>query len=224
VSLCLTILMLVLVWHAPAAAQRARPGTTRRSALPFSRKGAEIYVEIPRFSAPLGDAYENGAAIGGDHEADIAISNGLGFGFGISFGFTDNIALEGRIVQTNHEVAATEEDWDLDVAVVGARYTFFNDGRLQPFVGVGLVRHALEWDPGESGAGEFVRLTGIGWGASAGADYFVSSRFILSARVEHAWVGYNLSQVGIDETSLEDPLNGNCVSVSLALGYRVPTW
>jgi outer membrane protein W len=172
----------------------------------------------------MGDAYENDLAIGGGHEADVAISDGFGFGFGITFGFTDNIALEGWVLQTNHEVSATGEDWDLDVAVVGARYTFFSENRLQPFVGAGLVRHALERDPGESGVGEFVRLTGIGWGVSAGVDYFLSARFIVSARLEHAWVDYDLSLVGIDETSLDDPLDGDCLSVSLALGYRIPMW
>jgi len=193
-----------------AAARRPRP------AAPSSRKGGEVWVEAPRYALPAGDAFV------GEYALEYQPPEGLGFGFGIMFGIADKIGLEGRLVQSNHTVLTTDDSWDLDQAFIFIRYMFIGEGRAQPFVGAGYVHHSMEWDPGEDEVGDFTRLTGHGWGVSAGVDYFLSHRFTLTLRADYAHGGFTRRFSGTDEDVFDEPLDAATFGASLSIGYRVP--
>ena len=178
------------------------------------RKGAELWVEAPRYTVPIGEAYEG----------EYWIENGWGFGFGLMFGLTDVIALEGRVVQSDHEVLSTEEQFDLDHAFVGVRYTFRPEEEWEPFVSVGAVRLALEKETELETSSNYRRMTGYGAYVGAGLDYILTPRFVLSVRGEYYVVWYTREYVGTDEFDLDDSPRGDATGITLCLGYRVPTW
>jgi opacity protein-like surface antigen len=214
-------------WIAPAAVvvgavllalvpQHAEASRASRAGVPTSRKGAEIWVEAPRYALPAGDGYV------GEYALEYEPPEGLGFGFGIMFGIADKVGIVGRLVQSNHKVLSTGDHWDLDQAFVFLKYAFIGDGRAQPFVGAGYVHYSLEWDPGEDETGDFTRLTGHGFGVSAGVDYFYSPRIIVSLRADYSIGGYSRRFIGTDEETLDEPLDGSTFGASITIGYRVP--
>lgn len=180
----------------------------------YGRKGAELWVEAPRYTLPFGDAYVN----------DLRIENGWGFGFGVMFGLTDVLALEGRVVQSKHKVLATDEQWDLDHAFVGVRYTFSPESDVQPFVSAGGVRLALELDTDLESSSDFRRATGYGGYVSAGFDRIISPRFVLTVRGDYYVMAYSKEYVGVEEGDFEGPSRGDGAGASVCLAYRVPTW
>ena len=102
VVLALTLILLATV-----------PGTVHarlRGFVPSSRRGAaEVWVDVPRFAMPFGD----------DYVGDYAITDGWGFGLGVSFGLADNLMIEGvvrrfpegRLVRAKN----TDTDWATDL-------------------------------------------------------------------------------------------------------------
>jgi hypothetical protein len=171
-------------------------------------------VEAPRYTLPVGEAYVN----------EYRLENGWGFGFGLMFGFTDVLAVEGRAVQSNHEVASTGDKWDLDQVFIGVRYTFSPEEDLQPFVAVGGVRLALEQDIDLESSSDFRRATGYGAFASVGFDRILSPRFVLSIRGDYYVMSYSREFIGTDEHDFQGASRGDGAGVSVCLGYRVPTW
>jgi hypothetical protein len=195
----------------PAACGAAGPSS------PFSgygRRGAEVWVEVPRYTVPIGEAYVN----------EYRIENGWGFGFGLMFGFTDVLALEVRVVQSNHEVIATGETWDLDHAFVGARYTFSPEEDLQPFVSVGGLRLALEQDVDLESSSDFRRATGYGGFVSVGFDRIITPRLVLTIRGDYYVMSFSREFVGTYENDFAGESRGDGTGISFSLGYRVPTW
>jgi len=180
----------------------------------YGRRGAEIWVEVPRYTVPVGEAYIN----------EYRIENGWGFGFGLMLGFTDVLAVEGRVVQSSHDVASTDATWDLDHAFVGVRYTFSPEEDLQPFVAVGGVRLALEQDVELQSSTDFRRITGYGAFVSVGVDRILTPRLVLSIRGDYYVMAYSREFVGTDEHDFEGDSRGDGTGVSVCLGYRVPTW
>ncbi len=194
-------------------ASAARPGSGWKSTR-YGREGAEISVEFPRVLY----------ATGGGYSGDYDVTEGLGFGFGLMWGISDRIAFEGRMLQSNHTVGAEEKEWDIDVFQLGGRYTFFEEYRLQPFVGTGWARMTLEHDVGFSSGDEFERLTGYGAYVTIGIDYIRSGAWSGFFRADYVHGGYGRRIVGLEEDSPDKPLSGNCVSMTLGITYRVPTW
>lgn len=192
----------------------AVPAPAFARSLPSTRKGVDLWFEVPRVGVGLGDGYAG----------DYKIDTGWGFGFGGIFGLTDNIAIVGRVGQTNHTVDETDRMWDLDQRMVGLRYTMFADGRWQPFVSLGYVHQNLEFDQGDDVAGDFQRLTGDGFYGSLGVDYFWSARLFFNVHVDYTLVGYDEGLDGIDPVNFDDPIDGDSVTASLGIGYRIPTW
>jgi len=207
------IVGVVLLAMSPQAAEAARGS---RGGAPSSRKGGEIWIEVPRYALPAGDAYV------GQYALEYQPPEGLGFGFGIMFGIADKVGVEGRLVQSNHSVLTTGDHWDLDQAFIFLRYMFIGEGRAQPFVGAGYVHHSMEWDPGDDEFGDFTRLAGHGWGVSAGVDYFYSSRITVTLRADYAHAGYSRRFVGVAEETFPEPIDGSTFGASIAIGYRVP--
>jgi outer membrane protein W len=183
-----------------------------RGFIPRSRHGAEVSVEIPRYILPLGDGFVG----------DFAIDEGWGFGFGLMLGFADKLGLEARTVQSNHRVAAGE--WDLDQTFVGLKYCFVRDSAFQPFVSAGYCHQLMETDSIDAPLDEFTRLSGHGAYASAGIDYFRTSKFLFSVRVDYVLMDFTRGAFGIDEGDLDSPLDANGFAASLSIGYRAPIW
>jgi len=190
-----------------------------------NRRGVELWVEAPRLLFPVGEGYVSGITIGDEPEpyvGDHFLENGWGFGFGGLYGFADNVAVEARIVQSNHTVESTDYDWDIEQVYVGLRYTLVGEGSLQPFASAGVARNTLEWSPRGDQSGEFVRLWGYGWAVSGGVDYLLSSRWVLSLRADYIAADYREALISTTEYDIDDALGGGAVGVTLAIAYRVP--
>lgn len=196
-------------------ASAARPGQGWRSTR-YGRRGAEIWAEFPRVTYATGAGYRE----------EFDVTEGVGFGFGLMWGVSDNIAVEGRMLQTNHSVGEDEEksEWDLDVIKVGARYGFFEEYRFQPFVGAGWAKITLERDVSYDSSNPFERLTGYGAYVTLGVDYIHSSAWGAFLRADYTHGGYGHHTVGLEEGALDDPLSGNCASVTIGIAYRIPSW
>ena len=212
-----TIVAIVAVAVALAAtaveSSAARPGRGWKSTR-YGRKGVEISAELPRVLYATGAGYTE----------DYDVTRGLGFGFGLMWGMSDNIAFDGRIVQSNHTVGAEESEWDIDLFQLGGRYTFFEEYRFQPFVGTGWVRMSMERDVGFLSSDDFERLTGYGAYVAIGIDYIRSGAWSGFFRADYVHGGYGHRIVGSQEDPPDKPLSGNCVSMTLGITYRVPSW
>ncbi|MCK4408627.1 MAG: outer membrane beta-barrel protein [Candidatus Eisenbacteria sp.] len=194
-------------------ASGALPGRGWRSTR-YGRKGAEISVEFPRV------LYATGAGYSGDYD----VTEGLGFGFGMMWGISDNIAFEGRMLQSNHTTGVERSEWDIDLIKVGGRYTFMEEYRFQPFVGTGWAKMTFERDMGSDSPGSFERLTGYGAYVAIGVDYIHSGAWSGFFRADYTYGGYGHQIIGVEEESLDKPRSGNCVSMTLGLAYRIPAW
>jgi outer membrane protein W len=211
-ALALSVIAFVDVAGAKIAGA-PKPG--RRFGL-YSRKGAEIWVEAPRYAVPIEQGYTG----------EYRIDNAWGFGFGVMFSLSDRVLAEGRVLQTVHSVAATDtvigKEWDLDEAMVGVRYLLATDDSFQPYVGLGGARLALEWNPTDGNPNHFARLTGYGGYATAGVDYVVSPRWVIGVRADYILMNYANSLIGTEEGTLD--LRGDVLAFSASLNYRVPVW
>ena len=206
----------LLIAAAAMEASAARPAGRNWRSSRYGRKGAEIWAEFPRVTLPVGAGYRE----------EYDVTEGMGFGFGLMWGISDNFALEGRVLQTNHTTGSGDEEreWDIDHIKIGPRFTFLTERRFQPFVGVGWSKLTLERDIGEDASEDFERLTGYGAYVTAGVDYIHNSQWSAFLRVDYTHGGYGHLTVGLDEEGLDDPLSGNCVSAAVGVSYRIPAW
>lgn len=209
------IVAAALVLAATAGEASAAPKRGGWRSTRYGRRGTEIWLEYPRFTNAWGDAYR---------WDERNISTGIGFGFGLMWGLSDNIALEGRMVQSNHTTGPEDDQWDMDHIHVGPRYTFFTESRFQPFVGAGWAKLTLERDAGHESDLEFYRLNGYAWYATTGVDYIHSSAWSAFLRIDYTHGGYGHESVGLDETKLEDPLSSRSMAASMGVAYRIPAW
>ena len=178
---CAVLLAALVLSVAADAAERSAWQSSR-----YDRQGAEVWFEMPRYGMPTGAGYRE----------EYDLDPGLGFGFGIMFGVTGNIAFEGMMIQTNHVASAEEIDWDLDIVQIGVRRTFFETNVLQPFVGLGWAKLALELDTGPGVSNDFHRLTGYGGYASLGLDYVPSASWSFFVRADYTLGGFIHSTIG----------------------------
>ena len=211
VAVALVVVAMTLAATAVEASE-ARPGRGWRSTR-YGRKGAEISVEFPRVLYATGAGYRE----------DYDVIEGLGFGFGLMWGISDNIAFEGRMLQSNH-TAAAENEWDIDLIKLGARYTFFEEYRFQPFAGTGWAKMTLERDVASGSDGSPERLTGYGAYVTIGVDYIHSSAWSGFFRADYTHGGYGYRIIGWKEDPPDKPLSGNCASMTLGVAYRIPSW
>jgi outer membrane protein W len=210
VALVLAAVILTATAVEASAASSGRGWKSTR----YGRKGGEMWVEFPRVVLATGAGYS------GDYD----VSEGLGFGLGMMWGISDNIAFEGRMLQSNHTVGSEEKEWDIDLFLLGARYTFLEENRFQPFAGMGWAKMTLERDAGFTSSDPFERLTGYGAYVTIGVDYIHNSSWSGFFRADYTHGGYGHWTLGLDEATLDDPLSGNCVSMTLGMAYRIPAW
>jgi hypothetical protein len=210
VTLVLAILV-AAVLVVDAGAQRPE---RRWRANPYGRTGAEISVEFPRFGVATGRAYSE--------ERDIG--PGMGIGFGIMWGISDNLALDGRMVQTNHTSETGDIQWDVDQVLVGGRYTFNTESALQPFVGLGFARVALERDQPSPTGVEFERISWYGGYLTGGVDFIWSRQWSGFVRADYSVAGFGHETIGNDEADLGKKQHGDFGAVTLGITYRIPSW
>ncbi len=214
-SIVALVLAAVILTATAVEVSAATPGRGRKSTR-HGRKGVEMWLEFPRVVSATGAGYT------GEYD----VTDGLGFGLGMMWGISDNIAFEGRMLQSNHIVGSEEEgkEWDIDLFQLGARYSFFEENRFQPFVGTGWAKMTLERDTGSNSSGLFERLTGYGAYVTIGIDYIHSSSWSGFFRADYTHGGYGHRTLGLEGEALDDPLSGNCVSMTLGIAYRIPAW
>lgn len=216
-TLSVVALVLAAVFLAATAVEVSAAGSGRGwKSTRYGRKGAEMWVEFPRVLYATGAGYRE----------EYDVTEGLGFGVGMMWGMSDNIAFEGRMLQSNHAVGSGEEEkeWDIDLFQLGARYTFLAENRLQPFVGTGWAKMTMERDSGPTSSDPFERLTGYGAYVTVGVDYIHSGSWSGFFRADYTHGGYGHRTIGLEEEALDEPLSGNCVSMTLGLAYRIPSW
>jgi len=201
----------VLLLACLASAAGAQDPSTRWRMSRYGRTGAEIWAEFPLTTIPLGDGYED----------DYDIGSGLGFGFGILFAFSDKIALEGRMGQTEHR-SQDGRQWDLDQYYAGFRYMFRYEEPIQPYVAAGGARMSLEWAEDDGGVSDFERIWGFGAYGSVGVDYVLSRQWVVGLRANYTWLKYSRANIGTEESDLEDGIDGSSLGFSLSLHYRIP--
>lgn len=209
VYVVLTALLAGALCSADAAERSYRWRTSK-----YGRKGAEVWVEAPRYAIPVGK----------DYKGDYDVRGGVGFGFGVMFAFSDKLALEGRMLQTTHKTAQDEKTWDIDQTLIGLRYGFRYERAFQPYVGLGGARLSFEYDPTESQATEFRRMSGYGAYGTLGLDYVASNRWVVGLRVDYVWMRYAESIVGTQSYTMDDPMDGSVIGMSLSVHYRVPVF
>jgi hypothetical protein len=206
----LASLLVLLSLVTDAAAQASRSGW--RSSR-YGRMGAELSAEFPRL----------GFATGRGFSEDRDIDPGMGIGFGIMWGISDNLALEARMLQTNHKAGPDEIEWDVDQVLIGARFNFFTENAIQPFVGLGFSRVALERDESLFEAG-FERVSWLGGYAALGFDYIWSSQWSGFLRADYSVVGSGHETIATEEADLGSKERGDAAAVSLGITYRIPSW
>jgi len=180
----------------------------------YGRTGAEIYAEFPRYAGASGGAYLE----------DRNVEPGLGFGFGLMWGISDNIAFEGRLLQTDHKTGVEVDQWDINLLHIGPRFTFFTENRFQPFVGGGWSKMTLERDTSYSEGETFERYTGYAWYAAMGLDYIHSSAWSFFVRGDYTKGGYGYKTLGLEGDSIDPPMGGETLAVSFGVSYRIPAW
>lgn len=210
VALVVAAVILTAAAVEASAASRGRGWKSTR----YGRKGAELWVEFPRVLFATGAGYKE----------DYDVTEGLGFGFGMMWGISDNIAFEGRMLQSNHTGGTDQEEWDIDIFKVGARYTLFEEYRFQPFFGTGWAKMTLERDTGYESDYPFERMTGYGAYVTIGVDYIHSSSWSGFFRADYTHGGYGHRTIGLEDETLDEPLSGNCAGLTLGIVYRVPAW
>lgn len=206
----LAVASLLTVFATSASGQASRGGW--RSSR-YGRMGAELSVEFPRL----------GFATGRGFSEDRDVEAGMGIGFGIMWGISDNLALDARILQTNHRAGPDEIEWDVDQVLIGGRFTFFTEDAFQPFVGLGFSRVALERDESLLGGG-FERVSWLGGYVTAGLDYIWSSQWSGFLRADYSVVGAGHETIGTEEADLGAKERGDAAAVTLGLTYRIPSW
>jgi len=179
----------------------------------YGRQGAEIWIEFPR--------YVN--ASGGIHVENLDIEPALGYGFGLMWGISDNIAFEARMLQSDHPSTFDDGQWDVNLLQVGPRFTFMTENKLQPFFGAGWSKMTFERDSTYY-EGTFERYTGYAWYATAGLDYIHSSAWSVFVRGDYTKGGYGYVSLGFEGESLDPPRSAECVSATVGLSYRIPAW
>jgi outer membrane protein W len=194
-----------------ASLASAQDASARWKMSRYGRSGAEIWAEFPLTTVPLGDGYE------GDYD----VGSGLGFGFGLMFAFSDKIALEGRLAQTEHR-SGDGRTWDLDQYYAGFRYMFRYEEALQPYVALGGARLSLEWADDNGGLSDFERVWGYGAYGSVGVDYVISRQWVAGFRANYVWMKYSRANIGTEENDLEKSLDGSTLGFSLSFHYRIP--
>ena len=212
--------MVVAVATIAFAAALATDAAAARGGPRTGRKGAEMSGDFPRLTFPVGGGYsdEDNPPEWPDGSSK-SIDSGWGFGFGVLFGFSDTIALEGHMAQSSHSAGGT--NWDLDSFWVGGRFIFLPESRWQPYAGIGGTRLALETDD-PSGSDLFTRLAGIGPLFYGGVDYVLSNRWIVELRVEYALVKFDDANIGLKEVQLDEPIDGSVFTLALSFAYRIP--
>ncbi|MBN2565392.1 MAG: outer membrane beta-barrel protein [Candidatus Eisenbacteria bacterium] len=207
--------LLATVLAGDAGAQRPE---RRWRSNPYGRMGAEVSVEFPRFGFATGRAYSE----------DRDVGPGMGIGFGLTWGLTDNIAIDGRMVQTNHTGENQDSQWDIDQVLIGARYNFNTEKRVQPFVGLGFSRVVLERDNGLVSGEGFERVSWYGWCVTAGVDFVWNRRWLGFVRADYSVVGSGTEKVGTDEgitdSDLGNEQRGNVAAITIGVAYRIPSW
>ncbi len=213
VSSLLLSLAVATAWLAVATPARAQSAPARFRTGMYGRGGAEIWGEFPRFGVPVGSGYS------GEYD----LGSGAGFGFGLMLGFSDKLAVEGRMAQTKHK-APDDRTWDIDQYFVGARYTFRHEKPVQPFVALGGARLSMEWTDRDGGLSDFERLWGYGAYGTVGLDYVISSRWAVGLRADYVWARYTRANIGTEESDLDESLDSSAIAFSLSLHYRVPVY
>jgi outer membrane protein len=142
---------------------------------------------------------------------------------GISYFFTDHIAVEVIAGTSHHAVKAVgptvdevvHKTWVLP-PVISAQYHFLPKGRFSPYVGTGPA--IMVFYSGENVNGFSTKLpNGVGWAAQTGLDVALKGHWHLNADLKKVWYE---TDAKIDNGALTSKVNLDPWVSSVGVGYR----
>jgi outer membrane protein len=146
----------------------------------FTPKAQGTWIVDARVSGVMpSESGQIRTAAGVDTGLDVKVSDDVMPTLGFKYFFTDNIAVEGILGTTQHDISAAaagasvkvRETWVLP-PVVTVQYHFNPKGRISPYVGAGL--NAMIFYGGEDKNGFKVDVdNGVGYALQAGVDIAV---------------------------------------------------
>lgn len=167
---------------------------TGAQAQDFEAKHAGMWVVDARATGVIPD--ESGSILtagGADTGLDVDIGDSYVPTLGITYFYTDNIAVDVTLGTSQHQISAQGPGTDVEVhktwvipPVITAQYHFSPQERFSPYVGVGI--NAMIFYGGDDQNGFTVDLDdGIGAAVQVGADYALQGPWALNVDVKKVW-------------------------------------
>jgi len=160
---------------------------------------------------------------GADLRGDFAeVDPGAGWGVKIGYHFPIRLAVEAELGLTGHQVEG--EDAGNGFFVVGLRYfpvrLSFSDRPLYPYFRLGLGRYVLVIENVQDGFGrrEDLKLTGRGFDAGIGFDFYLEKNVSLEAGLTQRFVKYD--DIDFLDSELSKKVRGHMTSLSGGVKYH----
>lgn len=142
---------------------------------------------------------------------------------GITYFFTDHIAVEAIVGTTQHQIKAVGPSTNVEVyktwvlpPVISAQYHFAPKARFSPYIGTGP--NIMLFYSGENKNGFRTHLpSGFGWAAQVGADYAIKGPWTLNVDVKKVWFE---SDAKINGGALATKAALDPMVISAGVGYR----
>ncbi len=160
-----------------------------------------------------------GAATG----LNASVSNDVMPTIGLTYFFTDHVALEAIAGTTQHKIKAVGPGTNVEVhdswvlpPVVSLQYHFNPKGRLSPYVGTGP--NYMLFYSGKDKNGFTVKLrNGFGWATQGGVDYALKGPWSLNLDVKKVWFD---TKATINGGALKSDVKLDPWVISAGFGYR----
>lgn len=173
---------------------------TAASAEDFTPKSEGTWVVDYRATVVAPD--ESGdilTAAGADTGLDVDVGDSYVPTLGITYFFTDNVAVDVTLGTSQHQISAQAPGTDIEVhrtwvipPVVTLQYHFSPEARFSPYVGAGL--NAMIFYGGNDQNGFSVDLdNGVGWALQAGADYSIQGPWSFNVDVKKVFFNTDAS-------------------------------
>lgn len=154
-------------------------------------------------------------------------SSGLGFGVEVGYGVTPAVEVYLSYAQTGYSNA---ENWDIyrsSGLELGGKYHFGASlQKLRPFAQLFLNSNSMKLEPIFIMEGEEViyddaemKLSGLLFGAGAGANYFITPEFSVGLNVSGMLGGYSTVKVNGNDYDPGDSIDLKFLRIRLAVSY-----
>lgn len=157
------------------------------------------------------------------------IDPGLGLDLSAGFGFTDQVALEGRLIASQHDAEFAGASGDVNYRLINfnLKFSFNPTADFQPFVLAGVGAASVEVEEGASrvdGSGGVdvgdATYSGLSFNFGAGADYYVTRSFSVGGALMFRIERYDQAEGVKVDGDLPEDVNGNGLSLLIGAAYH----